>query len=169
MEGEAIAERAASARRPGSRRRLGKRHRQLHGLGLGVGERVGLVVDRIAVATREQAACPRCARRSARRPRRWAAAVGESQASHRAARARRPRGPGYENAGWRWRTSPLPIIAVGNDRLDSTEHTLDTSDRLLRGVAFVVSACINVAGPHHRSHARRRTAASGRCDRPGHA
>ncbi len=35
---------------------LGKRHRQLDGLGLGVGERVGLVVDRIAVATREQVA-----------------------------------------------------------------------------------------------------------------
>jgi hypothetical protein len=56
MEGEAIDERAAAARRGGSRRRLGKRHRQLHGLGLGVGERIGLVVDRIAVATREQEA-----------------------------------------------------------------------------------------------------------------
>jgi len=56
MEREAIDERAAAARRGGSRRRLGKR--QLHGLGLGVGERVGLVVDRIAVATLEQAADP---------------------------------------------------------------------------------------------------------------
>ncbi len=35
---------------------LGKRHRQLHSLGLGIGERVGLVVDRIAVATRQEAA-----------------------------------------------------------------------------------------------------------------
>ncbi len=32
------------------------RHRQMHGLGLGVCERVGLVIDCIAVATREQAA-----------------------------------------------------------------------------------------------------------------
>ena len=60
MEGEAIDERAAAARRGGSRRGLGKRHRQLHGLGLGLGEgeRVGLVVDRFTVAVREQAADP---------------------------------------------------------------------------------------------------------------
>ncbi len=50
--------------------------------------------------------CPRCARRFPRRPRRWAAAVGESPASHRAAHARRPRGSRYGNAGWRWRTHP---------------------------------------------------------------
>ena len=33
------------------RRGLGKRHRQLHGLGLGVGERIGLVVDRIVIGS----------------------------------------------------------------------------------------------------------------------
>lgn len=49
---------AAPARRGGPRRRLGPRHRQLHRLGLGLGERVGLVVDRIPVATREQARDP---------------------------------------------------------------------------------------------------------------
>lgn len=56
MEGKAIDERAAAAGRPGWWRRLGKRHRQLHGLSLRVGERVGLFVDRVAVATREQVA-----------------------------------------------------------------------------------------------------------------
>ena len=48
MEREAIEEGAAAARRGGARRGLGQRHRQLHGFGLGVRERVGLVVDRIA-------------------------------------------------------------------------------------------------------------------------
>ncbi len=51
-----IDEPAAAARAGGSRHRLGQRHRQLHGLGLSVGKRIGLVGDRIAVATLEQPA-----------------------------------------------------------------------------------------------------------------
>jgi len=60
VKGEAVDERAAPSRRRRCRRcpgpRFRQRHRQLHGLGLGLVERVERVVDGgVGVATREQA------------------------------------------------------------------------------------------------------------------
>ena len=55
MEGEAVDERASpSGRRRGLGPLFGERHRQLHGLGLGVVEHVELVIDGgVGGATRE--------------------------------------------------------------------------------------------------------------------